>query len=306
MRPSDLNAVRTSREVVLVVDDSPATLGFLSEALERAGYTVLVAQSGNDALRLMERISPDIVLMDAVMPGLDGFETTRLMKKSNTTATIPVVFMTGLTETEHVLRGLEAGGVDYVAKPVAPEEVVARVTVHLATARLTHSARMALDTTGRYLLSVTRDGRLIWSTPQATRLLETDGGTAQVPETVIAWLTRCLQGAGADNTLPFVASASRRIRFTFLGEVSRNEILLRLTPDVTEEEALSDNLGITRREAEVLMWLSRGKSNRDIAAILTLSPRTVNKHLEQIFAKLQIDNRASATAIAVRLIGNGR
>ena len=88
--------------------------------------------------------------MDAIMPGLDGFETTRLMKMNGITATIPVVFMTGLTETEHVVRGLECGGVDYVAKPVAPDEVVARVTVHLATARLTRSARMALDTTGRY------------------------------------------------------------------------------------------------------------------------------------------------------------
>ena len=302
-----MNALRTSREVVLVVDDSPATLGLLSEALERAGYTVLVAQSGDDALGLMQRISPDIVLMDAVMPGLDGFETTRLMKQNSMTSTIPVVFMTGLTETEHVVRGLEAGGVDYVAKPVAPDEVVARVTVHLATARLARSARLALDTTGRYLLSVTPTGRVLWSTPQATRLLEVDGAVMPMPDTVVSWLEHCRlgQNARAEINVLLAPSAQRRVRFTFLGEMSPDEILLRLTPDVTEETVLSDTLGITRREAEVLMWLSRGKSNRDIAAILTLSPRTVNKHLEQIFAKLQIDNRASATAIAVRLIGNG-
>ena len=115
-----MNAMASQREVVLVVDDSPATLGMLNEALEAAGYTVLVALSGADALMLMSRISPDIVLMDAVMPGLDGFETCRQMKHFQPLASIPVVFMTGLTETEHVLRGLDSGGVDYVAKPVAP------------------------------------------------------------------------------------------------------------------------------------------------------------------------------------------
>ncbi len=295
----------TSREVVLVVDDSPATLGLLSEALERAGYTVLVAQSGQDALRLMQRITPDIVLMDAMMPGLDGFETTRLMKANGTTATIPVVFMTGLTETEHVVRGLECGGVDYVAKPVAPDEVVARVTVHLATARLARSARMALDTTGRYLLSVTRDGQVLWSTPQATRLLEGNGAVTPMPASIIAWLEECMrgQGTGVEFNLPPDRAGERRVRVTFLGEVSHNEILLRLTPGMTDEMALSGSLSITRREAEVLLWLSRGKSNRDIAAILDLSPRTVNKHLEQIFTKLEIDNRSSATAIAVRVLG---
>ena len=300
-----MNSVATSREVVLVVDDSPATLGLLSEALERAGYTVLVAQSGQDALRLMQRITPDIVLMDAIMPGLDGFETTRMMKANSTTAMIPVVFMTGLTETEHVVRGLECGGVDYVAKPVAPDEVVARVTVHLATARLARSARMALDTTGRYLLSVTRDGQVLWSTPQAARLLERDGAVTPMPEPVIEWLAECLRGkaTGVEINLPSDRAAERRLRVTFLGEVNHNEILLRLTPGVTNEAALSGSLSITPREAEVLLWLSRGKSNRDIAAILSLSPRTVNKHLEQIFSKLEIDNRASATAIAVRVLG---
>ncbi len=239
-----MNPVDTSREVVLVVDDSPATLGLLSEALERAGYTVLIAQSGDDALRLMQRISPDIVLMDAMMPGLDGFETTRLMKTNGITATIPVVFMTGLTETEHVVRGLECGGVDYVAKPVAPDEVVARVTVHLATARLTRSARMALDTTGRYLLSVTRDGQVLWSTPQAARLLERDGAVTAMPDPVIAWLAECLRGqaTGVEINLPPDCSAERRLRVTFLGEVNQNEILLRLTPGLTDEAALSGSL----------------------------------------------------------------
>ncbi len=299
--------VAGAREVVLVVDDSPATLGMLNEALEAAGYTVLVAQAGDAALALMERITPDIVLMDAVMPGLDGFETCRRMKGSAGLAAVPVVFMTGLTETEHVLRGLEAGGVDYVPKPVSPDEVVARVGVHLATARLTRSAHIALDTAGRFQLAASRDGRVLWCTPQAARLMEGGQGVPHpaLPAAALAWLLACADTPGrrADATFAFgTAEGGALLRVSYVGQVGPDELLLRLAPGRSDEEALRDALGLTFREAEVLLWLSQGKSNRDIAEILGLSPRTVNKHLEQMFLKLQVDNRASATALAVRAL----
>ncbi len=299
--------VAGAREVVLVVDDSPATLGMLNEALEAAGYTVLVAQAGAAALALMERITPDIVLMDAVMPGLDGFETCRRMKGSAGLAAVPVVFMTGLTETEHVLRGLEAGGVDYVPKPVSPDEVVARVGVHLATARLTRSAHIALDTAGRFLLAASRSGQVLWCTPQAARLIGSDHSVPHptLPGDALAWLLSCADtpGRGPDATFAFgPGKSSTMLRVSYVGQVGPDELLLRLAPGRSDEAALRDMLGLTFREAEVLLWLSRGKSNRDIAEILGLSPRTVNKHLEQMFLKLDVDNRASATALAIRAL----
>lgn len=143
----------------------------LNETLETAGFTVLVAQSGQVAPDLVDRVTPGIVLMDALMPGLDGFETCRRMKQKPALAAVPIVFMTGLTETEHVIRGLEAGGIDYVTKPVLPNEVVARVGVHLASARLTRSAHLALDTAGRFLVAVNREGHVLWTTPQASLLI---------------------------------------------------------------------------------------------------------------------------------------
>ena len=86
---------------------------------------------------LVEQITPDLVLLDAVMPGIDGFETCRRIKAdAGACAIVPVIFMTGLTETEHVVRGLEAGGVDYVTKPIVLDEMLARIRVHLANARL--------------------------------------------------------------------------------------------------------------------------------------------------------------------------
>lgn len=297
------------RDIVLVVDDSPGTLGMLNETLEAAGFTVLVAQAGQVALDLVDRVTPDIVLMDALMPGLDGFETCRRMKQKPGLSAVPIVFMTGLTETEHVIRGLEAGGVDYVTKPVSPNEVVARIGVHLASARLTRSAHLALDTAGRYLIAVTRDGRVLWTTPQARLLIEKAGGVglAVLPHAVIAWLVTCIKGQAGMRAPSMTAKLDGQdegLLFSFIGQVGPDELLLRVVASsgVDEGALLRGGLALTSREAEVLLWLSRGKSNRDIAAILGLSPRTVNKHLEQMFEKLGVENRASATALAVRIL----
>ena len=217
-----------ARAIVLVVDDSPATLGVLNQALDAAGYTVLVAQDGTAALALVARVTPDIVLMDALMPGLDGFETCRRMKRVPGVAAVPIVFMTGLTDTEHVIRGLEAGGVDYVTKPVAPDEVIARMEVHLANARLTRSAQGALDAAGRFLLAVDRAGRVLWSTPQATRLLEEAGGSgAALPPEVAAWV---VQRDPAALSFGSVAGgpAAERLEVSYVGQIGPDELLLRL------------------------------------------------------------------------------
>src|SRR6266436_4738302 len=121
-------------------------------ALVGAGMTVMVALDGAAAMRIVDQITPDIILLDAVMPGIDGFETCRRLKREAGLSNVPVIFMTGLAETEHIVAGLEAGGVDYVTKPIVIEEMLARIRVHLANARLPQSARAALAVSGRFLL----------------------------------------------------------------------------------------------------------------------------------------------------------
>jgi DNA-binding NarL/FixJ family response regulator len=290
------------RDVVLVVDDSPETLSLLTDALELAGATVLVANGGAEALAVAGRLRPDIVLMDAIMPGLDGFETTRRLKASAGVSAVPVIFMTGLSDTEHIVRGLEAGGVDYVTKPIAPDEVIARMRVHLGNARLAQSTQAALDTTGRHLLAADRTGRVLWSTPLAARLLGAAPGD-RLPEAVRAWLDAALDaGEGGTSLLLPGSGTGPPLRFSLIGAVRAGEVLLRLATDETSERTaqFKARFALTKREAEVLFWVAQGKSNRDVGAILDLSPRTVNKHLEQVFTKLGVENRASATAVAVR------
>ncbi len=292
--------------IVLVVDDSPDALRLLTDAIETTGASVLVALSGEEALSIASRLTPDIVLMDAVMPGMGGFEATRRLKADPALRHVPVIVMTGLTETAHVVEGLKAGAVDYLAKPVAPDELLARIRVHLTNAREAETARSALDTAGRYLLAVDAGGRLLWATPQARRLLSAApsalpaqaAGEPCLPPA----LFRALQAGGPDAALPLAPGDAATPYLSFIGRAGEDEHLLRISSQEpgNPEGVLRRRYQLTAREAEIALWLARGKSNRDIAEILSLSPRTVNKHLEAVFEKLGVENRAAAAVMISR------
>ncbi|MEO0316990.1 MAG: hypothetical protein RL404_667 [Pseudomonadota bacterium] len=195
-------------DVALIVDDVPDNLSLLSDALSEAGYTVLVATDGQSALDSLQKVMPDVILLDAVMPGIDGFETCQRIKQIDRAQHVPVIFMTGLTETEHVVKGFASGGIDYVTKPIDPAEVLARVATHIRTARM---------------------------------------------------ITQAMKVIAASPNL--------------------------------------DQYQLTPRETDVLGWVAKGKTNRDIGEILGMSPRTVNKHLEHIYVKLGVETRAAAAAL---------
>ena len=292
------------RDIALVVDDSPETLRLLTDALDGAGMTVMVAMDGAAALRIVDQITPDIILLDAVMPGMDGFETCRRLKRDTGLSNVPVIFMTGLAETEHIVGGLEAGGVDYVTKPIVIEEMLARIRVHLANARMTQSARAALDVSGRYLLAVNGHGKIVWATPQAQKMLSENLASSSeefaLPDSMLPWLAQMQKGKAKAKALTASLPENEQLQLQYMGKLAPNEFLLRLAKDSSADTPVefSSELGLTTREGEVLSWLSKGKTNRDIAQILGLSPRTVDKHLEQIYAKLGVENRTAAAAIA--------
>jgi DNA-binding response OmpR family regulator len=302
---------KKERDIVLVVDDSPNTLSVLTDAIEEAGMTVLVAREGEHALSIVEKVTPDVILMDAVMPGADGFETCRRLKQNRALAHVPIIFMTGLTDTAHIVEGLEAGGVDYVTKPIVPGELLARIRVHLTNARMAQSARTALDAFGRFLLAVDGAGKVLWCTPQAAKLLggalrDFDAEDYVVPAHIRQWLQQCTPALPASPPPPIEFEArTNRLQLLYISQVGTDEHLLRVIEGDAgnDQMVLKSRLMITDRESEVLLWIARGKSNRDIADILSLSPRTVNKHLEQIYNKLGVENRTSAAALAVRTLG---
>lgn len=293
----------TRTDIVLVVDDSPDALSLINDALETAGMDVLVALEGKQALTIARRIRPDIILMDAVMPHLDGFDTCRALKADPNLATIPVIFMTGLTETQDIVRGLNAGGVDYLTKPINPDELLARMKVHLTNARLTSSAHSALDSTGQTLLTVTPQGQLQWATPQAHALLARARATEAWRETHLAPQLKTWLGhkPEADHQLT-IEGLEHRLSIRVVSYQDNGEILLKLLDGerASGPALLKETLKLTDREAEVLFWVANGKTNREAALILEMSPRTVNKHLETIFNKLGVDNRTAAAGMALR------
>jgi DNA-binding response OmpR family regulator/DNA-binding CsgD family transcriptional regulator len=304
-----LEAIAPRRDTVLVVDDTPDTLNLLTDTLDHAGYTVLIATDGQAALDLVEHVTPDLVLMDALMPGIDGFETCKRLKRDKLLPHLPVIFMTGLSEAEHVVEGLASGGVDYVRKPIVLVELIARIRVHLGNARLANETHAALDASGRFLFATDRLGRLLWCTPKARQLLSGADATrtaeASLPADAIEQLLRLRRADTQGAARCAVTVGGRRLDCSFLSTLGSDELLFRLAetadPD-QEQSALQRAHGVTAREAEVLLWVSRGKPNRDIGEILNISPRTVNKHLEQVFVKLGVENRASAAAVAVRTL----
>jgi DNA-binding response OmpR family regulator len=299
----------TQRDRILVVDDTPDSLRFLVDTLEREGMTVLISKSGESALELLKHVTPDLILMDALMPGLSGLQATQLIKRNAAWAHIPVIFMTGLTDPEHAVAAFENGGVDYVRKPIIIDELLARIRVHLVNARLSLRSRLALDEAGRHLVALDARGALVWCTPKVQTLLaQIDPAwspeSGDLPELLKGPAQQLLNESARMGTSIRVVFPGSKIELTRLESQRPDETLIRMT-EICEEAAvalLQKQNGLTPREAEVLLWVSYGKSNRTISEILGISPRTVNKHLEQVFKKLGVETRAAAAALAVRAV----
>ncbi|WP_427156955.1 sensor histidine kinase [Aliinostoc sp. HNIBRCY26] len=129
--------ISTITGLVLIVDDTPSNLEVVSETLSDAGFDIAIATSGDRALQQIERRLPDLILLDVMMPGIDGFETCQRLKANERTCHIPIIFMTALSDGESKVKALELGAVDYIVKPFYEKEVLARVSTHLQLSQLT-------------------------------------------------------------------------------------------------------------------------------------------------------------------------
>jgi DNA-binding NarL/FixJ family response regulator len=230
-------------------------------------------------------------------------------------ADLPVIFMTGYDESEHMAKAFASGGVDYIVKPIQFQEMFARIKVHLSNARRARSARDALDRTGRRMIACREDGSIAWTPPQAADLMQRNGLRAgdgdSLPGDVRFWLTTVGESSGSDQqpTISVTRGDSQEgVAFRLLDQEETGEFLLHLVDlgQGTDEVRLSRTLGLSVREAEVLVWIAHGKSNNEIAELLELSPRTMNKHLEQIFNKLGVENRTAAATRATRVLMDWR
>ncbi|MDP3811435.1 MAG: DNA-binding response regulator [Hydrogenophaga sp.] len=289
-----------TQPVILVVDDAVDTLRMLGDALVTEGYVVIAARDAEEALERFEVAVPDGVLLDAVMPGMDGFAFCEHIKATPAWSHVPIVFMTGLSESDQILRGFACGGVDYVVKPLRIPEVMARLATHVRNARVTRLAQEAVDVAGMGTVVLDTQGRMAWRSPLATAWLALAfGADAAAGKRAADWLGTALNRN--DTTFDLGRHGRLLARNMGQGNLGESMLLLTLTPDSDAAQRLRD-IALTPRETEVLSWLAKGKTNRDIADILGMSHRTVNKHLEHVFEKLGVETRSAAAAIAGRLL----
>ena len=301
----------TPPPTVLVVDDTPANLGVVLELLGASGMRVLLAESGARALELLAQQAIDLVLLDVVMPGLDGFATFAHIRAEPSWEGIPVLFMTAIDDPAQKVRALEGGAVDYISKPFHPPEVLARVRTHLElratrrallaqNERLEAEVALRLDAEAqlaqsldRALLVADQQGRVVFITRRASNLLYKH--LSERPEGLLPPELRTAQrvptAAGVLLVRRFAERDSDALTVFFLNEEHA-------PPGPTELM----QLGLTPRQAEVLYWIAQGKTNAEIGIILGTSPRTVQKHVEMLFERLGVENRAGAIATAARIL----
>jgi DNA-binding NarL/FixJ family response regulator len=296
-------------KTILLVDDNPANLGVLIELLRNSGYQLRVAESGERALVQLRHTPADIVLLDVMMPGIDGLETCRRLKADPAWSDLPVIFMTALDDVVDKVAGFAAGAVDYITKPLQPEEVLARVRTHLrlrelqteleernerldAAIRLRVAAEQALsDSLDRAVIVVNGNDDVVFCTKSASRLL-----TRYFPGAVLSRVPAGLRLAPS-NGVP--------LRVTSLLRESTSDFQLLALEPVRSDPVPRDleTLGLTPREAEVLFWIAQGKTNSEVAVILATSINTIKTHSQRIFEKLGVETRTAAALTAAEHLG---
>lgn len=293
-----------AKKLILIVDDVPANTGVLLDVLRAGGHEVAVAESGESALEQLAWLRPDLILLDVMMPGLDGFETCRRLRAHPVAQDTPVLFMTALDEVVDKVRGFEAGAVDYLTKPLHPDEVLARVNTHLRLRELQQTVEQRADeldrevqrrivaeravqrALDRAVLLVAADGTLIFHSEQAARLL-----------------ARYFPPEPAGRTPPALLSGAPVPGLT----VQRRDrgphtlIYLEEQPPPPTPQMLAP-LGLTPRETEILFWIAQGKTNAEIGTILGAAPATVKKHVENLLPKLGVETRLAAALRAMELL----
>ena len=284
------------KPTLLFVDDTPANLGVVCDALRAAGVRVLLAESGTAAREVLARLTPDLVLLDVVMPGEDGFAVCASLRAHPAWRDLPVIFLTAVDAPQQKVRAFEAGAVDYVTKPVHVPELVARVRVQLELRATRHSLEEKnAELEAEVAIRLDAEAQLATSLDRAVVVLARDGTllfATRLAHDLMAKFALAPGGLTAAARFTHNGSALHVRRFT---EPGRDDLVML----ALEEEHAPPGpaallpLGLTPRQAEVAYWVAQGKTNPEIAIILGASPRTIDKHMERILARLGVENRAS-------------
>lgn len=253
-------AINSKVPTILIIDDNVANLKVAMAHLSAYSFEILTARDGQTGLERAQLAQPDLILLDLQMPGLDGFEVCRRLKANLQTQRIPVIFMTANSETDAVVRGFELGAVDYVVKPFASAELIARVQTHLTL----------------YDLQQNLEEMVAAKTADLTQEIEERKKTQLEVE----------------RLLEIVRQQSEQLRRILESTLLTQELP---TPDLRENPLFQ----LTNREYEVLQLIAQGKSTAEIADILTVSPSTISTYRGRIMTKLGLEDATALIKFAV-------
>lgn len=334
-----MSSLAGKQQSILIVDDNITNLKVAVEYLQAYSFEILTARNGAMGIERAQLAQPDLILLDVQMPGIDGFETCRRLKANPTTSLIPIIFMTVLSETADKVRGLEAGAVDFVSKPIDATELLARVTTHLKMRGLQEqmlaandqlearvrerTAALEVEIAQRIRSQEERDKLLELLRQQSDQLRELtqlllesqteQQQTLQIDIRQIArdlalldtHLTQARQLLGQSNTLRSTSQIIEAIdaAATVLGHARQYTQLVsaHLDQATSAQQQVRANplLSLSDREYEVFQLLVQGRSNAEIAELLVLAKTTVSTHQRRIMDKLGVSDLSSLIKFAI-------
>ncbi|HVU36593.1 MAG TPA: response regulator [Opitutaceae bacterium] len=307
---------------ILIVDDVPDNLSVLFDFLRARGFKVLAAESGAVALAGLEAMNPDLILLDVMMPGVDGFETCRRIKARPKFEAVPVFFLTASTDVIDKVKGFDFGAVDYITKPLHPEEVLARVHAHLELRAL----QLALENRNEELdreiqqriaaertLQHARESAAVVVEPDGTMRLRTGpadlllrrycslDGQKRLPDAVSRWLR---DNRARANPLALSDASGGTLEIEQAPAPGEDRLLLLTLREkaAPPSPARLAPLGLTPRETEILFWVAQGKTSPEIALILDTAPETIKRHVKNFLPKLGVETRLAAALKAMELL----
>ena len=317
---------RSRAHSILIVDDDPNNLKVALGHLDAYGYEVLIARDGERGIERARAALPQLILLDVVMPGIDGYEVCRRLKSHPATSDIPVLFMTGQTSMAEKLEGFDVGAVDYITKPVAERELLARVRTHIQL----YTLRARLEEQAALLEQAVSWERAQRETDRQD-LVRSRATIRAQGEQLEALANRWMQASPDGSARPLSAfesvvqaharqarsllepAAGERMSEAAAAACQHLDIIVKLY----DHRSLHDQAGAGRgapevpagpnpftklspREREIVEMLLRGCSNKEIAIDLSLSQTTVSSHRGRIMNKLEVDSLPALVKLALR------
>lgn len=281
--------MKKEKDLILIVDDNIHNLQVLGNILQNEGYSVAVAENGEQVLDFLNKKLPSLILMDIVMPGRNGIEVCKILKKNVKTKDIPIIFLSVHKDTQEKLAAFRAGGVDYITKPFQREEVIARVKVHLDLLR----TRLELKKINEELDEKVRQ--------RTKELIESNKKLEEI-NIALKVLLEKKEEQSREYAENFVFNVKQLI-FPFIQKLKETdlsveqEVIVNLIEQKIEEltspfqKDLSEKFGLTPTEIQIIDLIKSGKQTKEIAELLGLSKRTVDTHRHNIRKKLGILNK---------------